>query len=176
MKINGRKISEPNKEYIAIPRGNGEDIVFIAQAIIDGSEFEKLCPVPKPPLRKINGEDIPNLKDDNYLKKIDKYAKQRLAWMILTSLASTEGLEWEQVDLGDHSTWHLYEKELRDSGFSTTEIQRIINGVLNVNCLNEEKVEEARARFLLTLQKQQSELNSLPDALQTMQSGEPASD
>jgi hypothetical protein len=41
-----------------------------------------------------------------------------------------------------------YDKELRDSGFSDTEVQRIIIGVMDANCLNDSKLDEAKKRFL----------------------------
>ncbi len=160
MKINGKKIEGPNEEIIPIPRGNGEDIIFIARAILDMTPFEKMCPTPNPPQRKINGVDIPNLKDKNYVKQVEKYAEQRMAWMVITSLEATEGLEWENVDPSDASTWLLFRKELQEAGFGHVEIDRIIAGVVSVNALSEVKIEAARERFLLSKQAQLEELSS----------------
>ena len=156
MKIKGKKIQSANREVIAIPRGMEDDIIFVADAIMDMTPFDTMCPVPMPPMRKIDGIDTPNLKDSAYLKKLGKHAEQRLAWMVLTSLEGTEGLEWETVDAGDRSTWHLFRAELKDSGFSAMEVNRIIAGVINVNALSEDKIDEARQRFLLS---QQAQLN-----------------
>src|SRR4030042_3160573 len=148
MKIKGKKIEGANIEIIPILRSEG-DIFLKAQAILDMNEFDKMCPAPKPPKRKIGTEDVPNLKDVNYLKALDLHAENRLNWMIITSLKATEDLEWETIDLGDSSTWRNVRKELKDSGFTEFEINRIIAGVMTANSLNEAKLEEARERFLL---------------------------
>ena len=157
MKIKGKKIEGPNREIIAIPRGDGDDIVFIAQAILDMEPFEKMCPAPLPPKRKINGVDVPNLKDSAYVAANEVYATKRLAWMILTSLEATSELEWEKVDLGDSSTWLNFREEMHESGFSDIEINRVVAGVVSVNALSEIKIEAARERFLLSQQAHQNE-------------------
>ena len=152
MKIKGKKIEGPNREIIAIPRGDGGDIVFIAQAILDMEPFEKMCPTPLAPKRKIDGVDVPNLKDPSYEAAVDVFATKRLAWMILTSLAATPELEWEKVDLSDSSTWLNFREEMHESGFSDIEINRVVVGVVSVNALSESKIEAARERFLLLQQ------------------------
>jgi len=157
MKIKGRKIENPNREIIPIPRGMEDDIVFVADAILDMEPFDLMCPVPIPSLRKINGVDVPNLKDPSYLKRLDKHATKRMAWMVITSLEATEGLEWETVDIANPSTWQLFREEFRKAGFSDMEVNRIISGVISVNALSESKIEAARDRFLLLQQVPQSE-------------------
>jgi len=152
MKIKGKKIENPNREIIPIPRGMEDDIVFIADAVLDMEPFDKMCPPPIPTMRKIDGIDVPNLRDPHYLKKIEKHATKRIAWLVLTSLEGTEGLEWETVDVSDPSTWHLFREELKSAGFSNMEIDRIVAGVISVNALSESKIEAARARFLLSQQ------------------------
>lgn len=154
MKIKGKKIEGPNIEIIPIPRAMGEDIIFKAQAVLDMEPFEKMCPTPVPPMKRLaTGETIPNLQDDGYLKSIQNLATRRLAWMVLTSLQATEGLEWETVDLSDHTTWDLFREELRSSGFSDIEVNRIIAGCISVNALNDDKIQAARERFLRTAQE-----------------------
>lgn len=149
MKIKGRKIEGRNIEIIAIPRSNGEDIIFQAGAVLDSKEFDMICPMPKPPQKMIRGGTlIYDFDHPTYKKEIEQYGRRRSTWMILQSLKYTPDLEWETVDLGNPDTWQNYEQELRDSGFSETEMTRIINGVMIANCVNEEKVEEARKRFL----------------------------
>ena len=49
MKLAGRKIEGANVEYIVLPRGDGEPLVLKAQAILDYSPFDMLCPPPRPP-------------------------------------------------------------------------------------------------------------------------------
>lgn len=158
MKIKGKTIEGPNREIIAIPRGNGkEDIILVVDAILDMAPFEKLCPSPKAPLRKIDGVDVPNVKDANFLKAIDRYAERRMAWMIITSLQATEGLEWDTVDSADQSTWLNFRSELQGAGFSNVEVNRVIEGVIGVNALSEAKIEAARERFLLLRQVRQDD-------------------
>jgi len=176
MRIKGKKILGVNREIIAIPRGNGEDIVFIAEAVLDHKPFDKLCPVPKPRLKKIDGEDVPDFDDKNYNAKIVKYSEKKTAWLILTALKATSELEWEEVNFNDPSTWLLFRKELNDSGFSDLEVNRIINGALTAQGLNEAKIEAARDRFLRQEQAQLNVLSSLREERKSTQSGEPASD
>jgi hypothetical protein len=99
------------------------------------------------------GQDVPNLKDQGYMAALQRRAVMRLTYIMLTSLEATEGLEWETVDLSDSNTWDNYLSELKDSGFSPIEIQRIQADVIEVNALNEAKIEEARQRFLLAAQE-----------------------
>ncbi len=154
MKIKGKKIEGPNREIVAIPRGMDDDLIFMVNAVMDMSSFEKMCPVPEPPLRKINGVDVPNLKDTAFLKLLDKHAEKRMAWMVITSLEGTEGLEWDVIDVGDPSTWLLFQDEMKSAGLSQMEINRIVAGVISVNALSESKIDAARERFLLLQQVQ----------------------
>ena len=163
MKINGRKIEGPNEEIIPIPRGNGDDIILTVRAILDMEPFDKMCPPPVPPVKKIKGTDIPQLNDKNYVKAVTKFAEKRMAWMVITSLEATEGLEWEQVDKNDFSTWPLFRKEMTEAGFSDVEIGRVIAGVTSVNALSEIKIQAARERFLLSRQAQLDDLSSQKD-------------
>lgn len=157
MKIKGKKIEGVNVEIIPIPRGNGPDIILKAKAVMDITPFEKMCPTPKPPLRKIEGVDVPQLKDSNYLQQVTRHAEQRMMWLIITSLEATEGLEWEKVKADDPSSWIQLKEEFKESGFSNVETQRIIGSVVSVNCLSEVKVEAARERFLLSEQVQEED-------------------
>ena len=148
MKIQGKKIEGANREIIPIPRGEGNDIIFIAEAVLDMEPFTAMCPDPLVPKRNIKGEDIPNFKDKEYLRQVDAHAAKRLAWIVLKSLEATPELEWEKVDLSDPSTWILFREEMKSSGFSDIEINRVVNSVVSVNGLSQEKVDAARERFL----------------------------
>jgi hypothetical protein len=149
MKINGKKLSGPNKVFIALPREGG-DVVFIAQGVLDYDEFNTLCPIPKPPRIRRPGdeESTPDFSEPKYQESIQKYGAEKSAWMIMKSLEATEGLEFETVKKDDHTTWTNIYKELKDSGLCDMEITRIIDGVMEANCLSDERVEEARNRFL----------------------------
>ena len=157
MKIKGKKITGVNVEVIPIPRGNGADIILKARAVMDTAPFDKMCPIPTPPLRKIDGVDVPQLKDRNYLTQVTRHSERRLAWLIITSLEATEGLEWEMVKADDPSSWIRVREELKAAGFNAVEVQRIIATVIGVNSLSEVKIEAARERFLLSEQVQEDE-------------------
>jgi hypothetical protein len=161
MKLAGQKVEGPNVETIVIPRGGDKkDIVFLARAIMDFDEFNKLCPEPQPPAKIVKGNRKEyNLKDPGYLKGMAAYGEKRIAWIIIQSLKATPDLVWETVDEGNHRTWSNYQKELKDAGFSHFETQRIINGVFAANCLNEARVEEARNAFLLGQEEPASDTN-----------------
>jgi hypothetical protein len=154
MKLNGKKIEGPNEVTIVIPRGSGEDIVLKARAVLDLDDFEEMCPLPTPPSRRMaGGADVPNLKDQGYVSALQRRNVMRLNYIVLSSLEATEGLEWETVDISDSNTWDNFNTELKDAGFSPIEIQRIVADILNVNALDEAKIEEARQRFLLAAQE-----------------------
>ena len=153
MKIKGKKVSGRNIEYVIIPRqnekGESEDIVFYCQSVIDFEPFRKLCPEPKPPQIMKRGEGlIEDVEDPQYKEAVKRHNENRMNWLVLESLKGTPDLEWESVQAGNSDTWNNYQKELRESGIGEFEINRIIQGVLVANSLDERKMEEARKRFL----------------------------
>lgn len=178
MRIKGQKIEGPMVEVIIIPRGEGqEDIILHAQAILDMDEFYKLLPEPKAPkaMRK-GGIEFFNTEDPRYKAAIIEYNKMRVAWMILKSLQATPDLVWERAKIEDPNTWLLYDKELREAGFSDIEVGRVINGVMAANCLNDTKMEEARKRFLAGQAAQRLVSVSQTDGQDSTPSGEPQND
>lgn len=148
MKIAGKKIEGPNVELIIIPRGESQ-IVFKAQAVLDFSDFDKLCPAPVAKVKMFpGGKTIQDVESPEYKKELTKYSEKRIAWLYLQSLKSTEGLEWETIDMSNSDTWNNFDSELKSAGFSAIEIMRITSGIMSANSLNETKIEEARNRFL----------------------------
>lgn len=173
MKLGGKKL-EPNVVIIPIPRGHDEQIVFKAAAISSMEDFDKILPVPKPKVKVLpNGQKSENRNDPAFKEALKEYSKARLSWMVLESLKATPDLVWEQVDLDQPHTWALYEKELREAGFSEMELVRIVQGVMDANCLNEDLINEARKRFLSQAQPGE-ECQSPTDEVLTSQSSEPA--
>lgn len=149
MKIHGKKIQGPNVEIVVLPRGGGPDIVFKAAAVMDTESFDRLCPRPTPPKKLLKGNvQVEDVEDDTYKAELAAHGRKRLAWLLITSLRATEGLEWETVDYGNADTWLNYESELRDAGISTQEVNYILEKVLEANCLSQARLDEARARFL----------------------------
>jgi hypothetical protein len=178
MKIGGKTVEGINVEYCVLPRGDNPDdaVVFKAQAVLDMSGFDKLCPVPKAPKKNVKGVMIEDIERPDYKAMIEIYSNNRMTYMILKSLEATEGLEWDTVDLSDSSTWENYKKDLTNAGFSEIEIMRIINCVMTANCLNETRLEEARNSFLLSQRLRQESLLSPRDAQVSTPSGELAKD
>lgn len=150
MKLAGRKISGANIETIVIPRGDGEPLVFRAQAVLDHADFDALCPAPKAPsVLEKGGTKRRNTEDPRYIEAMNDWSAKRGHWTVLTSLRNgTPDLEWETVTYSDPNTWGNYESELRDAGLNEIEVGLIVRGVLRANSLDEAKLDEARANFL----------------------------
>jgi hypothetical protein len=148
MKLNGEQPGI-HVETIILPRGKS-DLVFHCEAIDSFEEFEKLCPPPEPPKKILpDRSEIVNIKAPEYIKALENWSAKRVAYMVVHGLAkATPELEWEQVKLDEHPTWSLFRKELRESGLSDVEVNRIVAGCMSANSLSEKAVQEARARFL----------------------------
>jgi hypothetical protein len=147
MKMNGKIIEGVSFEVIVIPKGQTEH-VFKAMPILDESAFLKMCPAPLPPtIIRPGGETSRDLSDKTYLAKMDTWAEQKMAWMVITSLSATPGLEWDTVKMDDPSTWTNHLTELK-SCFTETEVQLILNLVFTACGLNQRKIDEATKRFL----------------------------
>jgi hypothetical protein len=175
MKLNGKKIEGPNIEIVVIPRGDGDDIVFKAKAVLEMAEYNKLYPIPEPPtVMRPGGKMSKDFEDKTYIQAITQYSSNQTHWMILQSLKATEGLEWETVDMADPNTWANYQTELKESGFNVQEINKIIDGVLAANCLDEKKIEAARNRFFMMDQLKKLEKSSQEGGQRSTPSGEPA--
>src|SRR3954452_21424608 len=117
MKIGGKTPSGPNVEYCILPRGDdpNDSIVFKAQAVLDMSNFDKICPPPKPTKKNVKGVWIEDVERADYKALLEIYGNKRMIYMILKSLEATEGLEWDTVDLSDSSTWENYQKDLQNA-------------------------------------------------------------
>lgn len=152
MKIGGQPISRPKDEFIVIPR-DGQNVVFKAQAVLDYTQFNELCPEPKPPVRKYpNGKEEVAYDDPGFLKQRDDWAGKRSSWLILESLNATEGLQWDTVSLSDPTTWDNYKTEL-ETIFTTGEINAIIGVVMKANSLDDSRFDEAKKEFLAQTQQ-----------------------
>lgn len=148
MKLNGQVLDGPKIEVVVFPRQSG-DLVFKAQAVLDYSEFEKICPRPEPKnVMRPGGKQETLVDHPEYVAAVEAWAPKQTSWMILKSLEATPGLVWDTVDMGDPLTWDNYEKELKNAGFSTFEIHRILDAVITACGMNQEKIDDATKRFL----------------------------
>lgn len=173
MKINGKVISGPNTIEVFIPRGNDEVLTFKLQAVLSYDEFDKLCPAPQPPTKvHKSGNKSPDYTDIHYKQALIHYETQRSNYTFLKSISATVGLEFDEVKIEDPNTWQFLEKELTDAGLSQIERSRIYSGILEANCLNQEKIDEARNRFLRSREAHQNGSSSQWDERKSMELGE----
>lgn len=148
MKIHGQRPNLPKAKPVVIPRPDG-DIVFLCSPVFDFTDFDKLCPEPKPPLvTKASGEKEYDLNNPGYSAKVEKRGNQRMGWMMLKSLEGTEGLEWENVQLNKPDTFDKVFDELKEARLSQLEINYLVRTVLEVSSMDEERLEEARRNFI----------------------------
>lgn len=147
MRINGRTLSV-NEEILVLPRADA-DIVIKARGISSSLGFDEICKPPVAP--EVIAKDMSrfrNVEDPTFKAAVEQYSNNKTHWLILESLKATDGLEWEKVKPGEPSTWCLWEQELKDSGFSETEVLRITHLVMSANSLDDGKLNAARKRFL----------------------------
>jgi hypothetical protein len=175
MKIKGKVVQPPKALQIAIPRGD-DAIIFSCDPVLDYSEFEKRCPEPTPPTENVKGKPPKPLFDDaRYKKRMDKHSEHKMAWMVLQSLAATEGIEWETIDLNNPDTWSNYRDEL-GTAFTDMEIGLIISKVMDANIPNEDRQDEALKRFAQQQVEKVEPSPSPSDEQDSTKSGEPAND
>src|SRR5262245_7308950 len=105
MKIHGKSYDGPSEVVIVMPHGD-EDIIFKAKAVLNFEDFDKIVPIPKPPEIIKRGQGvISNFNDPGYKAAIVARGEQKLSWIMFQSLSATEGLEWDNVDPDNPSTW-----------------------------------------------------------------------
>jgi hypothetical protein len=164
----------PKEEILVLPRGD-QEIVFRAVGIPDYEEFNKLCPEPKPPGKLTKDGWEPNEDDPDFKSVLAAHNAKRLAWMVITSLTPSD-IEWETVDPAKPSTWTKWQDEMKASGLSQVECNRVLQLVFQANCLDEEKLKRAREVFLLGQQPVPAEFSGQNIAPASTPSGEPASE
>ncbi len=161
-----------NEVILVLPRGDKE-IVFRAKGLSDMGEFEALCPYPKPPGKLTKDGWIPNLTDPTYQTVLGEWAKKRLGFMVVKSLAPTE-IEWDTVKETDPRTWPKWEEDLKGGGLTQVECNRVLGLVLEANALDESKLQRAREVFLRGQGPMPEEFSLPPDGQPSSPSGEPA--
>jgi hypothetical protein len=172
IKIDGQSIPKmANEDVLVLPRGN-KTIVIRAKAFPDLDHFNEVCPAPKPPGMLTKDGFVPNLKDDTYKQRLEKHNLQRVGYMVIKSIEPSK-IEWERVDLDNPKTWPEWEEELTESGFTNVECNLILGLVMDVNSLNEAKLNEARASFLRGQEQEQSDSASPSSEQNDSPSGEP---
>ena len=161
-----------NEVLLVLPRGESE-LVFRAKGLPNMDEFEALCPKPNPPGKMTRDGWVPMPEDPTYQQLISAWGQTRLGYMIVKSLEPSQ-IEWDTVNLSDPQTWKNWSTDLRSGGLSDIECQRVMNLVLEANCLDEAKLKKAREVFLAG-EAAKATSSGLPTAPQNTPSGAPAS-
>lgn len=173
MKLQGKQISRPKPRTFKIYRVP-EPLEFTVQAVIDFSEFEELCPEPKPPsVAKPGKKPYLDYEDGGYQKKMSKYGERRTQYVLWKSLMATEGLEFDKIKFEDPETWDLRE-ELKDD-FTPYEISEIITKIMEINAPSHDSYKEAMENFTPGPSEEKS-TQSPTDDQASSQSGKPAND
>lgn len=174
MKIGGREIHGPNYEYVVIPRTDG-NINFKISAVLNlHDEFDKVSPVPIPPKKSLpGGRSAPDFTDEGYRAEVEQRGKAKYAFLAIKSLEPSN-IEWDTVKLEDPSTYVNWETDFKNAGFTHSEIQFITSGIATANNLDQQKIDDARESFLLTLQAEQMLLSSNPEGQPNTPSGDAA--
>lgn len=178
MKIKGKEIKSAYEKEVILRRGKRDaDIVFTVRAVLDFDDFEKMVPVPTPPTKLVRDQGkVKDFESPVYKAQVMLRNQQRTAWMFIHSLLATEGLEFDIVKLDDPSTWLRYPEEFRAAGLSAGEVNRVMQAILEVNGLAEDKVEEERRSFSPAEEAEDQKSSSNASEPTAMQSGGPAND
>lgn len=151
MKIGGVEVTKPSEELMVFPRDGG-DLVFRAQAIEDMDVFEKLCPEPIAPGVRTKDGFVKNEKDPAYQEMVEHRQNQQLAFIVIKTLKPS-AIEWQEVSEDNPSTWLKWRDELHAAGMTSIETNRLVNLVLEANCITEKRMKEAREHFVRGLQQ-----------------------
>lgn len=136
----------PTEEVLVLPRGD-QVVVFRAKGVPDVDEFDRMCPEPKPPGKLTKDGYVPDLADPDYRSVLGEYFKRRTSYIVVRSLEPSQ-IEWDSVKMSDPSTWANWTIDLKKAGFSQMACNRILELVLEANCLDEAKLKKAREVFL----------------------------
>ena len=147
MKIGGVEVSGPNEEVLVLPRSNGPDIVFTAEAA-DMEGFNRFVPMPEAKVAwsKEKGKHL--LTDDpDYKEQMKRYETLHFAYMAIMSLKPSD-IEWTSVDIEKPNTWDNWTEDFKKAGFTEIEVRRIVGLIMAANCLDERRLKQAREDFL----------------------------
>ena len=136
----------PSMEVLVLPRGD-QRLVFRARGVSDTTEFKKLCPEPKIPVRLTATGPEQNLNHPDYKSEMQEYGKRYIAWLVLKSLEPSE-IEWDTVKIDVPGTWVNWEEDMRQGGLSQHECNLVVALVSQANSLDEAKLKAARDVFL----------------------------
>lgn len=148
MKVGGVQVTAPPEGLLILEREEGQ-LVFRARPVpVDAWDFfNKCCPEPAMPMVLVKGERQGNPQDETYQSQMLNLKNKRIAYLCLKSLEPSQ-IEWDTVNLENPDTYLSFEDDLRNSGMTEMEIQRVIGLCVGANSLDEEKLKKARDSFL----------------------------
>ena len=135
----------PVEEVLILPRGD-QQLVFRASGLKDMVEFDKLVPAPEPPVLLTRDGKVADVNNADYRAALVGYRRRRTSYTVINSLLPSN-IEWDTVKLDDPATWNNWETDLKEAGLFDVECSRILQLVMDANCLNDAKLEKARAVF-----------------------------
>lgn len=157
MKIHGSTVPINTRTVVFKREGVG-DIVFKVEGVLDYSLFDRLCPEPEPPLRiDPKGVQTPDIDNKAFKVLVDRWAERKGAWTKIMSLAPTEGLEFDAVDLNDVETWTNIDKEIAESGLLPAEIMVLNRAITDANGFSQANLEAARESFLSVIKVEEDQ-------------------
>ena len=112
---------------------------------------------------------MPMPENPTYQALLALWAKQRLGYMVLQSLKPSK-IEWDTVKEDDPRSWPNWSTDLGNAGLNDVETQRVLNLVLEANCLDDAKLKKAREVFLVG-QEPKPESSGLPTEPPNTESG-----
>lgn len=175
MKLNGVPILKRFEDFVVLPREGSDDLVFRLVPVDSYEDFNKLCPEPRPPRRKLPGQEqsVPVYDSPKYVAAMSKHNRLSYDYMCVKTFAD---VEWDTVDINNPETWANWTTDFLNAGIRGSEFTALMNGIMKINSLNSDHLEEARERFLAMRRQQSQATPSQTEELTDTQSGELVSD
>ena len=151
MKIDGMEVEGLNEDVLVLPRSTG-NLVFKGRAVESFDAFESECPVPLPPVLLTRKGKKDDTDDAGYKQMLVNHQVKRMAWLAIMTLAPSN-IEWDTVKIEESKTWANWVDDMAKI-LSPGEQRRLLDFILEVNCLDERKVAAARADFLVGLARE----------------------
>lgn len=155
MKFAGETVCLPPRDVIIFPRATGQ-LIFHLKAADSFQPFDELLPRPQAPKLFKQGQTMENTDDPTFRTQLQRWLDRRQDWMLLVALDCPENqITWDRVLADKPDTWCELENELRETGLSEVEYNRLVAKVYEVNALSERAMDSARSSFLLMTSLQQ---------------------
>ncbi len=146
MKLNGQ-VPEKNERTIYFERPN-TSVVFKIRPVESFERFHALCGLPPvKPTALVPGKGKVEEETPQYLASVANYVSNQMSYIYIWSLKATEELTWDRVKEDDPTTWSQWVDELSEANILPKEIAYLASQILEVNALDDEKLDKARKSF-----------------------------